>query len=98
MIKLPNSALEIIDILAIHGELIQKEIMALTGLPAKTVRYAMARLTKNNIVTTFPNFDDMRSPKISLNPDSIDRSQQVIDNLSFVFFEWDGRLIIHKIL
>ncbi|MHA2028711.1 MAG: winged helix-turn-helix transcriptional regulator [Candidatus Kariarchaeaceae archaeon] len=69
MKKLPSSALKVIKILAEQGILIQKELMIHTGLPAKTIRYAINRLTKDDIVIKIPNFDDMRSPKLSLNPD-----------------------------
>ena len=67
--KLPESAHQIIITLAEHGVLIQKEITHYTNLPAKTVRYAMKKLYDCNIARTHPNFNDMRSPMCSLNPD-----------------------------
>jgi DNA-binding MarR family transcriptional regulator len=77
--KLPESAHTVIEALAEHGTLNQKKLRHYTGLPLKTIRYAINRLEKYNIVVKTPNLEDMRSPKLSLNPDF--NAEQFIENI-----------------
>lgn len=69
--KLPKSAKKILILLAEAGTITQKEIISLSAIPAKTVRYALKRLGEANLIATRPNLADMRSSFYSLN-DEID--------------------------
>ncbi len=68
--KLPKSAKKIIFLLSEEGQLTQKEIISLTNIPAKTVRYALKRLTETKLVISQHNLEDMRSMFYSLSPDT----------------------------
>ena len=46
----------------------QKQIITKIKMPPKTVRYALNRLIKENLVLKTPNLEDMRSTYYSLNP------------------------------
>ena len=67
--KLPKSSKKIIILLSEEGTLTQKEIIALSGIPAKTVRYALKKLSNSDLLVTKPSLMDMRSSFYSLNPD-----------------------------
>lgn len=67
--KLPKSSKRIILLLAEEGTLTQKEIITLSGIPAKTVRYALKKLGSSDLLVTKPSLMDMRSSFYSLNPD-----------------------------
>jgi predicted ArsR family transcriptional regulator len=42
--ELPPSAERVLEILAVHGPLTHKDLVAATRLPARTLRFALARL------------------------------------------------------
>ncbi len=67
--KLPKSSKRLILSLSEHGALTQKELIAKVGMPAKTVRYALKRLSEANLVISQHNLEDMRSMFYTLNPD-----------------------------
>ncbi|MHA2170690.1 MAG: MarR family transcriptional regulator [Candidatus Kariarchaeaceae archaeon] len=79
--KLPKSAKRLILVLAEHGQLTQKELINQTRIPAKTVRYALKKLSETNLVVSQHNLEDMRSMFYSLNPDTdFTFMNQLIDN------------------
>ncbi|MCY3411199.1 MAG: winged helix-turn-helix domain-containing protein [Candidatus Heimdallarchaeota archaeon] len=65
--RLPKSSKKILLLLAAEGTLTQKEIIALSGIPAKTVRYALKKLGESDLILTKPSLMDMRSSFYSLN-------------------------------
>jgi DNA-binding MarR family transcriptional regulator len=67
--RLPKSSKRLIAILAEKGQLTQKELIQAVGMPAKTVRYALKRLSEVNLIVTTPNLQDMRSNFYQLSPD-----------------------------
>ena len=67
--KLPKSSKRLIVALAEHGSLTQKELIAAVNMPAKTVRYALKKLSENSLVISQHNLEDMRSMFYTLNPD-----------------------------
>ena len=79
--KLPKSAKRIILVLSEEGQMTQKDLINMTKIPAKTVRYALKRLNEQKLVISQHNLEDMRSMFYSLNPD-VDFSfmNQIIDN------------------
>ena len=68
--KLPKSSKKLILALSEHGSLTQKQLIASVNMPAKTVRYALKKLSEQNLITSQHNLEDMRSMFYSLNPDT----------------------------
>ncbi len=69
LVKLPKSSKKIIVVLSEYGRITQKDIISLTGIPAKTVRYALKRLSDEKLIVSLANLEDMRSAYHMLNPD-----------------------------
>lgn len=67
--RLPKSSKKIIAALADYSNLTQKQLIVKVDMPAKTVRYALKRLTEEGVISQIPNLSDMRSVYYSLNPD-----------------------------
>jgi DNA-binding MarR family transcriptional regulator len=67
--RLPKSSKRLIAVLADKGQLTQKELIQAVGMPAKTVRYALKRLSEVGLIVTTPNLQDMRSNFYQLSPD-----------------------------
>ncbi|HDO20037.1 MAG TPA: N-acetylmuramoyl-L-alanine amidase [Candidatus Bathyarchaeota archaeon] len=57
---MPPSAKFVLKILEIHGELSMDELEELTGLPKRTIRYALSLLTKRGLVNKIYNLRDAR--------------------------------------
>lgn len=57
---LPSSARQIYKLLAIEGPLTHKELVELSGMPARTVRYAVSRLKEDDHVGERRNLMDCR--------------------------------------
>lgn len=57
---LPASAETVYELLAIEGPLTHKEIVQLSGIPARTVRFAVARLKEEGHVGERLNLMDSR--------------------------------------
>ncbi len=66
--KLPKSSKKLITALAENSPLTQKELIMKVSMPAKTVRYALKRLSEEGIISEIPNLEDMRSVFYTLNP------------------------------
>ncbi len=58
--NLPPSAKLVLKILSYEGNLTQKEIINATGLPERTVRYALELLLKKRLITHHPYLGDAR--------------------------------------
>ncbi len=58
--NLPPSAKLVFKILSYEGNLTQKEVINATGLPERTVRYALELLLKKGIITQSPYLNDAR--------------------------------------
>jgi DNA-binding MarR family transcriptional regulator len=67
--KLPKSSKILINALAENSPLTQKQLILKVGMPAKTVRYALKRLSEESVITQIPNLEDMRSVYYALSPD-----------------------------
>jgi len=67
--KLPKSSKTLISALAESTPLTQKQLILKVGMPAKTVRYALKRLSEESVIAQIPNLEDMRSIFYTLNPD-----------------------------
>ncbi|MHA2030011.1 MAG: MarR family transcriptional regulator [Candidatus Kariarchaeaceae archaeon] len=67
--KLPKSSKRLILALSDHGSLTQKQLIANVNMPAKTVRYALKKLSEQNLIVSQHNLEDMRSMFYNLNPD-----------------------------
>lgn len=67
--KLPKSSKKILLLLANEGTLTQKEIIVKSKIPAKTVRYALKKLSASDLILTRPSLMDMRSSFYTINPD-----------------------------
>lgn len=86
--KLPKSSKRLIAILADKGMMTQKELIQAVGMPAKTVRYALKRLSEVRLIVATPNLADMRSMFYQLNPDqSFNIMEQYIE---------DAQLLVRK--
>lgn len=68
--KLPKSSKKLILALSEYGSLTQKQLIANVKMPAKTVRYALKKLSEQNLITSQHNLEDMRSMFYLLNPDT----------------------------
>lgn len=67
--KLPKSSKILINALAENSPLTQKQLILKVGMPAKTVRYALKRLSEEGVITQIPNLEDMRSVYYSMSPE-----------------------------
>ncbi len=67
--KLPKSSKRLILAISEYGSLTQKQLIAKVKMPAKTVRYALKKLTEENLIVSQHNLEDMRSMFYNLNPD-----------------------------
>ena len=63
----PPSAKLVLTVLAHEGTLTQSQLVEETMLPARTVRYALKRLEKHDVVTSEISFMDARQNVYSLN-------------------------------
>jgi len=66
--RLPKSSKRLVATLSEKGQMTQKELIEAVGMPAKTVRYALKRLSDADLIVSTPNLQDMRSMFYSLNP------------------------------
>lgn len=57
---LPNSARQIYETLATHGALTHKDLIRTTGMPPRTIRYAIGRLRQAGILSERCNLQDCR--------------------------------------
>ncbi|HUR68952.1 MAG TPA: helix-turn-helix domain-containing protein [Candidatus Thermoplasmatota archaeon] len=57
---LPNSARQVFDTLATRGPLTHKDLVRVTGMPGRTVRYAVGRLKEAGVLTSRHNLQDCR--------------------------------------
>jgi len=58
--NLPPSAKLVFKILSYEGDLTQKEVINATGLPERTVRYALELLLRKGLITQSPYLNDAR--------------------------------------
>lgn len=58
--NLPPSAKLVFKILSYEGDLTQKEVINATGLPERTIRYALELLLKKRLITRHPYLSDAR--------------------------------------
>lgn len=63
---LPPSARHVFDVLATNGPLTQKDLISMTDLPPRTVRYALSRLKGEDILQERFCFQDARQSLYSL--------------------------------
>jgi DNA-binding MarR family transcriptional regulator len=68
--RLAPSTRLIIKVLEENGWMTQKEIVDKTNLPPRTVKYAIKQMKSNQILEEKPNWDDLRSKLLRLNPRS----------------------------
>lgn len=64
---LPASAQRVYGVLAAHGALTSRDLLATTGLPARTVRYAISRLRDARLVDHRYNLADARQSTYFVN-------------------------------
>ena len=57
---LPPSARQVFDALASRGPLTHRDLVATTGMPARTVRYAVGRLKEAGVIGARCNLMDCR--------------------------------------
>lgn len=57
---LPNSARQVFDTLASQGPLTHKDLVRVTGMPGRTVRYAVGRLKEAGVLGSRCNLQDCR--------------------------------------
>ena len=67
--RLAPSTRLIIRLLEKNGWMTPKEIVDKTNLPPRTVKYAIKQLKDSQIVEEKPNWDDLRSKLLRLNPE-----------------------------
>ncbi|VVB68912.1 Uncharacterised protein [uncultured archaeon] len=68
---LPPSAKLVIKVLESGDLLTQKDIINMTYLPARTVRYALSRLREENLIQERFYFQDARQSLYGLNPETV---------------------------
>lgn len=57
---LPPSARQVFDALAVQGPLTHKDLLRVTGMPSRTVRYAVGRLKEAGVIGARCNLMDCR--------------------------------------
>lgn len=57
---LPNSARQVYDTLTLRGPLTHKDLVRVTGMPGRTVRYAVGRLKEAGVIGARCNLQDCR--------------------------------------
>jgi len=57
---LPNSARQVYETLAVQGPLTHKDLVRVTGMPGRTVRYAVGRLKEAGVLGARCNLQDCR--------------------------------------
>lgn len=57
---LPPSARQVFETLQLHGPLTHKDLTRVTGMPARTVRYAVGRLKEAGVIGARCNLMDCR--------------------------------------
>ncbi|HET6404834.1 MAG TPA: helix-turn-helix domain-containing protein [Candidatus Thermoplasmatota archaeon] len=57
---LPNSARQVFETLASQGPLTHKDLVRATGMPGRTVRYAVGRLKEAGVIGARCNLQDCR--------------------------------------
>ena len=67
--RFASSTRLVIRLLEKNGWMTPKEIVDKTNLPPRTVKYAIKQLKNSRIVEEKPNWDDLRSKLLRLNPE-----------------------------
>jgi DNA-binding MarR family transcriptional regulator len=70
--RLPPSAKLVLKVLESGSLLTQKDIINMTYLPARTVRYALRRLREENLLQERFHFQDARQSLYGLNTPTIE--------------------------
>ena len=60
--KLPYSALLVLDVLSNHGPMPPRDISKKANVPPRTVSFALRQLRRLDLCTRVPNLQDMRQP------------------------------------
>lgn len=75
--NVPPSAKTLYETLALEGPLTHKELVEITGMPPRTVRYAIARLQEDGHVSKRLNLMDSRQQFFFLDDDDGSRPPQL---------------------
>ncbi len=60
-IRISKTAYQIIDILQLNGPQLLRDLVEMSGLSVRALRYALRRLIDLQIIKKIPNLQDMRS-------------------------------------
>ena len=74
-IRLPKSSRQLMIHLVENGPGSPKELSTRTGVPLRTVSFALRKLRERGIVKRFYDFDDLRTPKYFIDDE---KSPQII--------------------
>lgn len=74
---LPPSAQTLYETLALEGPLTHKELVEITGMPPRTIRYAISRLQEANHVSKRLNLMDSRQQFFFLQDDDASKPPQL---------------------
>ena len=66
--KLPYSALLVLDVLSHHGPMPPRDISLRANVPPRTVSFALRQLRKFDLCKRVPNLQDMRQPLYVVDP------------------------------
>jgi DNA-binding MarR family transcriptional regulator len=75
---LPGSARTVYELLALEGPLTHREIVELSDLPPRTVRFAVSRLQDEDHVGTRLNLADSRQRFFFLTDEETDHSRRAL--------------------
>ena len=67
-LKLPYSALLVLDVLSSHGPMPPRDISEKANVPPRTVSFALRQLRKMELCRRIPNLQDMRQPLYVVDP------------------------------
>ena len=67
--ELPPSAKLVFRVLEAEGDMTQQQVIEATGLPGRTVRYAVSELEESGAITKRPSLFDARQRVYSLTCD-----------------------------
>lgn len=76
---LSKSAVEVLSFIDKNSPVSPKDIADKTGLPIRTVFYAINNLVEESLVKWAPSLNDMRHKMYSLNTQRIDRLREIVE-------------------
>lgn len=89
--NLPESARRILDAVVAHGPVTHPDLRELTGMPSRTIRYAVRRLKDEELIAVRASLQDSRTCYFFVHPKHVD--QRVVEQLRGEAAEGPGYVV-----